>query len=247
MSPLLSRILPLALAAVPALAIAADSAPIPAPSIKPGDEWVFDRSHQAGTAVFNQRRLRFRVESVSGDKMVVGLKPDGAPTDFEDHGMGSDWSQRRLLDGKETVTGRPLNFPLTIGKSWTADYVNPNRYGLQTSARFHTTYKVSGWEDVTTPAGTFHCIKVEADTQIEAHLEASSTAVAAATTVAGEATTVGHVGRTPERTVHALEHEEFFCAPEVKYWVKSTKEQFNEQDVRTSKDSDVLESYKVQP
>ena len=53
--------------------------------------------------------------------------------------MGLDLSQRRLLDGQETVTGQPYPFPLIAGESWTVDYTNPNRSGRQTSAHVHDT------------------------------------------------------------------------------------------------------------
>ena len=31
--------------------------------------------------------------------MVVGVKPDGAPVNYQDHIVGLDWSQRLLADG----------------------------------------------------------------------------------------------------------------------------------------------------
>ena len=36
-----------------------------------------------------------------------------------------------VVDGQDTVTTRPLTFPMSVGQSWTIDYVDTTRRGAQ--------------------------------------------------------------------------------------------------------------------
>jgi hypothetical protein len=232
------------LALLPAAALAADPSSLPAPDLKPGDSWVFDRAFERGTSGFLDRRVDLKIERVGADSMIVGIKPDGAPTAFEDHIVGSDWSQRRLINGEQTTIGRPLSFPLTIGKTWTGAFVDPTRHGLQTSTEHRETYKVTGWEDVTTPAGTFHTLKIEADDKVKAQFMAASGAIGGAVTTADGSTVVAHTDKSGPHTEYGEFFSTFYYAPEVKYWVKMVKEDFNSEGVRTQRETDVLTAFK---
>jgi len=183
-------------ALAPAGALALDPASVLAPNLKPGDSWVFDRAIKHGTSGFSDQRFDFKVESVGVDTMVVGIKLDGALGDFEAQLIGADWSQRRLVDGEQTTTGRPFSFPLSIGKTWTSDYVDLNQHGLQVSAQHHDTYTVVGWEDMTTPAGTFHAIKITADDNVKGQFMASSATVGGAVATSDGSSVVARSGRT---------------------------------------------------
>lgn len=238
------RFFPLALAIVPLAALAPIPTQVLAPDLKPGDSWVFDRSTERGTSGFSDQHLDLKVEHVGVDTMVVGIKLEGSPTDFEDHLMGADWSQRRLIDGKQTTTGRPFAFPLEIGKTWSSDYVDPTRYGLQVSAQHHVTYKVTGWEDVTTPAGTFHTMKIESDDQVKADFIAASAAVGGAVATADGATVVTKTNNAGPHTEYDEVFSTFYYAPEVKYWVKSVNDTFNTNNIRISRRTDLLLSFK---
>jgi hypothetical protein len=224
--------------------LAAEPAAVPAPNLRPGDSWVYERTIERGTSNFTSQRFDFKIEHVGDDSMVIGIKLDGSPTDFEDHVVGTDWSQRRIIDGKQTVTGRPFSFPLALGKTWTSDYVDPTRYGLQTSAEHHETYKVVGWEDITAPAGIFHTIKIESDDKVKGQFMAATGAVAGAVATSDGSTIVAHTDRSGPHTAYAEFLSTFYYAPEVKYWVKTVQENFNSEGVRTKKQTDTLVSYK---
>ena len=247
MFALLSRVLPLALAAAPALAVAAESNPIPAPQMREGDSWVMERTVQRGTTGFNQSREAMKVQRVESDDMVLGVKVDGSPTDYEDHAIGLDWSRKRVIDGKEAVTNRPFSFPMTIGKTWTAEYTDKTQHGAQISAQYHETYKAVGWEDVTTPAGTFHALRIQATTSVDAHMAASNVAAGGASSTLNNASAASQVTHLPERNVHEVWREDIYYAPEVKYFVKLVNDRYNAEEVRVSRESEVLVSYKVQP
>jgi hypothetical protein len=240
---ILTRFAVVALGAAPAAALAADPASVSAPTLQPGDSWVYDRTHEQGANGFARQRIDLVIERVATDTLVVGIKTDGAPGAFEDHISGPDWSQRRIVDGQETVTGRPFSFPLTIGSSWTADYVDPRQHGLQTFAHFHTTYKVIGWEDVQVPAGTFHALKIEATGTVEGQMAAAAAGASASMATASGATSVSRVERAPSRAVQAITYSAFYYAPEIKYYVKSVNEQYNSDNVLTRRDTDTLVSF----
>jgi hypothetical protein len=238
------RLLPLMIAVFPQAALASVPSSVAAPDLKPGDTWVFDRSMERGTSAFSDRHIDLKVEHVGVDTMVVGIKPDGSPNDFEDHVMGADWSQRRLIDGNQTTTGRPLAFPLEIGKTWTSDFIDPTRIGLQVSAEHHETYKVTGWEDVTTPAGTFHALKIESDDKIKAHFMAANAAVGGALATADGSTVVAKTNHAGPHTEYAETFSTFYYVPEIKYWVKYVEDTFSSESVRTRRVVDLLVSFK---
>jgi hypothetical protein len=216
---------------------------VSAPSLKPGDTWVFDRSVERGTNGFNERHVVLKVQHVGADTMVVGLKLEGSPLDFQDHVTGVDWSQRRIVGGNQTVTGRPLSFPMAVGKTWTSDYTDPTRHGLQTSAEHHETYKVVGWEDVTTPAGTFHALKIESEDKEKAQFAAVNGAVGGTVNTADGATVVAQTQHLGPRTVYGEAFSTFYYVPEVKYWVKTVKEDYDSENVRTQRETDALVSF----
>ena len=225
-------------------ALAADPPTLPAPSLKIGDSWVFDRALEHGTTGFSSERLVMQVEQLRDSLMVVGVKKDGAPGAFEDHMMGLDWSQRRMVDGEETVTGRPFDFPMAVGKTWKADFIDPTHRGAQVSARVRTSYKVTGWEDVTTPAGTFHAMRIEGSGTIKAQMGPSSATIGGATTSSGESTVIGHSQVSAGGDAYLTTYIVCDYVPSVKYYVKRVEEEYNAENVRVSRSTDTLASFK---
>ncbi len=234
----------LAVVAIPVAAFAADPVSIQAPTFKVGDSWVLDHSARRGANGFSRQRVAEVVDRVGSDELVVGVKPDGSPRAFEDHKIGLDLSLRLIVNDVETVTARPLSFPLKVGDSWSADWTDPRQQGAQTSAHFHTTYKVVGWEDVTVPAGAFHALKIEAkgvaDSQVFLPASAGSAAVAAP----GSATTVAHTQAARKEVQHVITFGTIYYAPEVKYYVKTIEEQYDASDVLVRSDTEELVSFK---
>jgi hypothetical protein len=218
-------------ASAPALALAADPAVVPAPELKPGDLWLFDRAVERGASGVSDQRLELRIERAGADTLVVGVKIEGSPADFEDHVLGPDWSQRRLIDGAPVTIGRPMAFPLSVGKTWTNDWLDQTRRGRQTSARHHETYTVMGWETVTTPAGVFHALRIESEDMVTAQ-------------VLGASGGVGRAGRSAPRTVYGQVLSSFDYVPEIKYWVRSRRDEFNADGVRYLGATDQLIAFK---
>ena len=226
---------------------AAEVQSVAAPQFKAGDGWVFERSIERGTTGFTSERLALQIEQVRGDTMVVGIKIDGAPGAFEDHIAGLDWSQRRVVNGEETTTSRPFNFPMSVGKTWKADFVDPNRLGPQLSSHVQTTYKVVGWEDVATPAGTFHALRIEGSGSVKAQMAPSASVIGGAAASPGDATLVTHSQVTAAHDAYFTTFSVLDYVPSVKYYVKSVEEQYNAENVRIRRSTDVLSSFKAAP
>jgi hypothetical protein len=220
-----------------------DSPGLPAPTYVAGDTWVFNRTHENGKA-FSQERVMLRVERVGADDMLLGIKPDGSPADFEDHRVGLDWSESRVVDGKPMITERVFSFPLKVGETWQEDYVDPRRQGMQTFAHIQKTYKVVGWEDVTVPAGTFHALKIEANGLLTATVSIPATAVSAAAGSAGGATSVARVERARSGVLTQPTYRALYYVPEIKTYVKIVYEQYDSENVRVKRDTGELAWFK---
>jgi hypothetical protein len=185
------------------------------------------------------------VERVDETTMVVGVKPDGAPGGFEDHVVGLDWSKRELLGGEETTTTRPFVFPMKPGDTWAIDYVDPLRRGAQISNHVRQRYKVVGWEDVTVPAGTFRALKVESNGVAEAAFEVAAASVGGVAATGQGATSITHTQRGGRRLVALVTHAELYYVPNIKTYVKSVEERYNNDNVRVVSETEVLTSYKL--
>jgi hypothetical protein len=216
---------------------------VQAPAFKVGDAWVFDDINERGTTGFTQRRMDYIVDRLDGETMMVGVKPDGAPIAYEDHLVGTDWSQRRLVDGRNAATTRPFEFPLVAGHKWTVDFTDATRRGNQLSSHIHRTYSVAGWEDVTVPAGHFHAIKVVAEGVDEAQIEVPSVASANVAAAPSGSTTVAHTQRGGIGKLVRGTHAEFYYVPAEKYFVRMVEEQYNTDNVRVSRHTMNLVSF----
>jgi len=222
---------------------AQEDGPVSSPALKAGDAWVFDDIEEKGTTGFAEHRLDLVIESVGGETMTVGIKPDGAPTAFQDHLVGADWSQRRLLNGQQSVTTQPFRFPMAKGQKWTVDFNDPTRRGNQLSAHIHRTYTVAGWVDVSVPAGHFRALEVVADGVDEAMVQMPATASASAMAVPGGSASISTAQRGGIGKLVRSTHAELYYVPGVKNYVKSVEEQYNTDNVRVMRHTQNLVSF----
>ena len=229
----------------PQAALAQDAGPIAAPEYKPGDTWVYDRTHESKGKSFRQERVDQVIERVGEDTVVLGVKLDGAPGDFEDHMVGLDLSEPKIFDGRTVITERLVSFPLKIGGTWEEDYVDPRQQGIQSSAHVRRIYKVVGWEDVTVPAGTFHALKVEANGTLVAQVYLPASAVSGAVAAPTGGTIVAHTEKARSGTATETTYRVIYYVPGIKRCVKFVDEKYNAEGVRVDRDTSVLASFKA--
>lgn len=224
----------------------AGDADVPAPHFHVGDRWVFDDVNESGKSGFNEQHVDLTVrELVTDGTMTVGIKREGAPEAYEDHLIGTDWSQRHLVDGHETTTTRPFTFPLRIGAHWTVDYVDPTRRGRQISVHVRRTYTVAGWEDVEVPAGHFHAIRVVAEGVDDADLDVPAAAGSAVTADANGSTSVSHSQPGGKGKLVRLTRGSFYYVPALKNEVRSVEDQYDTDNVRVSRKTRTLIRFSV--
>lgn len=207
------------------------------PTFHLGDSWLLETTSETGQSGFRQGRIMLVVRGLDSDTITVGIKPDGAPTAFEDHVVGTDWSQRRLMEGAEKPTTRPLRFPMKIGDSWSIDYLDATQRGTQRSDHVRRGYRVIGWQDITVPAGSFHAMVIDARGVDEIMVDIPSTAGSIVATTPNATRGIVQAQKGGTRLIRQVTHSQFFYVPEVRYWVKSIEERFNSDDVLMTRET----------
>jgi hypothetical protein len=228
-----------ALLVSPAFAQTADG-----PKLKPQDTWTFRNTHELG-GKWSQTIDDTTVVRVSASGMLISIKQDGSTAPPVEQLVGVDWSRSRSVNGEEKVVNRPLNFPLSAGKTWDVDYSEDNPNRAHSKEQYHTHFSVVGWEDVTVPAGTFRALKIEADGQWTAVLAPSVTSAAVSHVDQQGAVTAVQANKVLAKTVTGRLYKAFWYVPEAKRFVKSVEEYYGANGVRNERFTGELESFKV--
>lgn len=130
------------------------------------------------------------------------------------------------------------------GDSWKVEFTLPEAHGGQANAHWDLAYKVVGWTDVTTPAGTFHALEIKETGSTEAELIIPQAAAAAAVATPDGGATIARTQRAGRRLIRNTVYGETYYAPSIKYYVKFFEEQYNSDNVRTGRREDTLVSFK---
>ncbi len=220
----------------------------PAPEIQPpqfklGDTWVFDRNIQRGTVGYNEGRWQLSIDRIDDDSILLGTKPEGSPNAPQEQLRGRDLRYLRNVDGQQTTTGRPVAFPLAVGRTWTTEFTDPPENG-RGPAHWRLSYRATGWSDVVTPAGRFHAIHIEAKGQWSSTNTATTTVAATASTPEGSTTVVRRKTPDPGPTF-GLSLRSYDYAPEVREFVKTVYDDYNSENVRTRRTVQTLVSFKL--
>ena len=130
------------------------------PKFAPEDSWIYHEAIQKGDKTEANDREMSVVRSDDQD-LLVSIKTVGSTRPPVEVMFKPDWANFRGVNGVETVVNRPLAFPLALGKSWGVNYVENNPNPRFVRELIDITYKVVGWEDLTTPAGAFKALKID--------------------------------------------------------------------------------------
>lgn len=228
---------------VPLSAHAGDPKSVQAPTFTVGDSWIFSDTAEKGSNGFDQKLVDMTIERLDGPTMVIGLKRDGAPGGYVDQIIGADWSKRRIVDGEEKVTTRPFAFPLRLNQSWNIDYTDTTRRGNQVSLHVRRSHTVVGWSDVTVPSGTYHALEIKADGVDEGIVEIPATSLAGSAASSEAVGSFAQAHRGGAGHVTRRVYEELYYVPATKIYVKTVEEQYNTDNVRVGRSSEVLVSY----
>jgi hypothetical protein len=131
---------------------------IQAPTLVAGQQWTYRRINLWNNEETERFSQTLNLQS-SGQWNVfwtIHSSKDEARIGTTEEKMEN--STHGFADARMSGRYAPLQFPLSLGKSWTSNYTfqsNPN-----TLVDVSQTARVSGWETVTVPAGTFKALKV---------------------------------------------------------------------------------------
>ncbi len=226
-----------------ALSANAQAETIPAPRFNANDTWTYQTTVENHSG-WHQSHVESSVLHLAGDSLAVSNKPVGSTMPPTEKLVGADWSRSRSINGRDTLVNRPLAFPLSVGKSWTVDYTEEHPNREFTSRRWHTTYKVVGWDDVTVPAGTFNALKIEAENDWSGILAPAITSAAGTRVDAQGAVAVAQSNRTAPGPISGRTYKAFWYVPSVKRWAKSVEEYYDPNGVRVERYTDELEAFK---
>ena len=235
------------LAAVGVLVIAdAQAQDLKLPKFAPEDSWVYHEAIQKGGKTEANDREISVVRSDDQD-LLVSVKTVGSAQSPVEVMLKPDWANFRSVNGVETVVNRPLAFPLALGKSWNVSFVenNPNpRFVRET---VDITYKVVGWEDLTTPAGAFKALKIEGKGNWVADSPARvQTNSVLAKQGAAVAQSSQNVVQSAQRVTGRI-YRDVWYVPEVKRWAKLRFESLSPTGQVANSEEDELTAFHVAP
>lgn len=213
------------------------------PAVHTGDSWRYVSTVERGPSGWTQTRDDVIVTRVTGSTIYFSQKQSGSTEPARDVYAGTDWSRIRDVNGKEMVVGRPLSFPMSIGKSWTVQYTEQHPNKNHKSEQWDNKFTVVGYENVDVPAGKFHALKIECEGHWTAELEPAQSVVQGARTSDGTTSMVTEVNHTVPGSTSGRIYKALWYVPEVKRWVKSVDEYYSSGGVRNERYTNELVSF----
>ena len=196
---------------------AGDLDPVNQPTFLEGDSWTFayTETHNGNT---KKNDIVETVERLQGDKMLISIKNPAYNTPAEERLIPVDWHRERSVNGVLTIVNRPMDFPLTIGKTWRVVYTEDNPNPHHKNETYQENYKVVGWQNIKVPAGTYKALKIEDNGIWTAETNPS----------------ILDTSPTTVKKFTGIVHREFYYVPSVKCWVKSIEDHYDADNKLTS-------------
>jgi hypothetical protein len=202
---------------------AAEAQDLSLPKFTPQDTWIYHETIQKGDKT-EEKDTEISVVRADNQDLLVAIKGVGSSRSPVEVMFRPDWAKFRGVNGVETIVNRPLAFPLALGKSWNVNYVESNPSPHHVREGIDITYKVVGWEDVTTPAGAFKTLRIEGKGNWVADIAARvQTNAVMAKQGAALAQSTQNVVQGAQRITGRIYRVNWYV-PEVKRWVKSRDE-----------------------
>jgi serine/threonine protein kinase len=125
------------------------------PELRAGMYWHFKSPVHAGSA-----EMLYKIRVVSADTLEVEKSwPYRDRISSYPQIYDRSWNLRRDGNVDYAPALQSYNFPLKVGSQWTTTSLLSGGWGTS-SDRKTATGEVMGWEDVVTPAGKFHALKI---------------------------------------------------------------------------------------
>lgn len=214
------------------------------PTVRQGDSWVYRSTVEKGPSGWNQVHNEITVTRVTSSSIYFTVRQNGSTQSGREVYAQSDWARVRDVNGRETVVNRPLEFPLTAGKSWKLTFEEQNPNPRHKSEKWDYRFTVVGYEDVQVPAGTFHALKIESEGTWSAEVAPGETVVQGGQSNAAGTTLATETHKTVPHETSGRLYKAYWYVPDVKRWVKAVEEDYSSGGVRNERFTDELESFK---
>lgn len=214
------------------------------PTVKAGDRWTYQVTKEQGANGWSQTHNEVIVLRSTSSSIYFTAGQVGSKIPANEVFMGADWSRVRAVNGKEIVVNRPLSFPLSVGKTWSINYTEMHPDSRKRFEQREIKYTVLGYETIELPAGKFKALKIEGEGHWTAELEPNQTVVQTANVTQDGTTMVTQANKTQGELFTGRTYLALWYVPEVKRFVKSIEESYNNHGVRNSRETVELEAYK---
>jgi hypothetical protein len=193
------------------------------PKFASDDSWIYHQTLQKGDKS-ETNDVEISVVRSDDQDLLVRIKAVGSTRSPVEMMFKPDWAKFRSVNGVETIVSRPLAFPLALGKTWNVNYEENNPNPIHAREEFDIAYKVVGWEDVKTPAGSFKALRIEGKGNWVADIpqRVRTNAVLSKQGVA-IAQSSQNIVQGPQRATGRL-YRVVWYVPEIKRWVRSRDE-----------------------
>jgi hypothetical protein len=214
------------------------------PTVREGDRWSYRVTEEQGTNNWSQTHNEVIVLRATSSSIYFTAGQIGSKIPANEVFMGADWSRVRAVNGKETVVNQPLSFPLSVGKTWSINYTEQHPDKNKRSEQREIKYTVLGYDAIDLPAGKFKALKIEGEGHWTAELEPNQTVVQMAQVSQDVTTMVTQANKTQAALFTGRTYLVLWYAPEIKRFIKSIEESYDNHGVRNSRETVELEAYK---
>jgi hypothetical protein len=232
----------LAASAIWGLIVVAHAGELDQPHISDRDSWVYHIKITKGGDI-KEMDSELSVLRTDGDEILLSTKIVGSPEAPREQMVKADWSRFRSINGVETVVNRPFAFPLTVGKNWRIDYTENNPSPQHLRERMEIPYRVTGWEDVTTRAGSFKALRIEAKGVWRALLPQKTLANSSVVQNNGQRMVLTQQAVQGAREAEGKLYKVFWYVPQEKRWVKSLEEMYSSNGELTEREESELTAF----
>jgi len=215
------------------------------PIVKTGDTWTYQQTKEKGVAGWTQAHVEIAISHADASSIYYTSKQVGSTQAENEQFTGADWSRVRNVNGKETVVNQPLSFPLKPGKTWENQFTERNPNKTLKYETLDTKYTVVGYETIEVPAGKFQALKIEAEGHWTSELNPVNTVIQGAQVSQNGTTMVSQINKAGPVVAAGRTYKAFWYVPEVKRWVKSVEEFYGSNGARSERDTQELESFKL--
>ena len=221
-----------------------------APVFSDGDKWVYNVTEEknvSGAISSSNRKWENSISRTGSKTIAISAKPVDSNMPPKELSRDADWSVVQNINGKNTITSHPYDFPLKPGKTWKVEYVTEGPDARTKFEKITKNYNVIGWVDVKVPAGTFHALKVEMEGvwTKEFNEVGPSASATVANGQAGSVAVAQNLKASTPKPVSGRLYQAFWYLPEIKTHAKLIVEDYQSGGALNKRITEELESSQV--